>query len=134
MTGNQKQNDRVANRARIMGAILHERERQFEICGDQLLDDGIRPLLGAQLEAMARAQLNGPEDGTFVAVLLEEVGEAIAETDLRKLRVELVQVAAVCIQWHEDIDRRLERWGNAPAFADLDEAVASRASDIKGTP
>jgi hypothetical protein len=39
-------------------------------------------------------------------VLLEEVFEALAETDPAKLRTELVQVAAVIVNWLEDIDSR----------------------------
>jgi hypothetical protein len=40
------------------------------------------------------------------AVLLEEVFEAMAESDLVKLRAELVQTSAVCVAWIEDIDSR----------------------------
>ncbi len=39
-------------------------------------------------------------------VLLEEVYEALAESDPAKLRAELVQVAAVAVTWVEAIDRR----------------------------
>ena len=39
-------------------------------------------------------------------ILLEEVFEALAETDPVKLRAELVQVAAVTVAWIEAIDRR----------------------------
>jgi hypothetical protein len=39
-------------------------------------------------------------------VLLEEVYEALAETDPAKLRAELIQVAAVAMTWAEAIDRR----------------------------
>lgn len=39
-------------------------------------------------------------------VLLEEVYEALAEEDPAKLRIELVQVAAVATAWIEAIDRR----------------------------
>lgn len=43
---------------------------------------------------------------TWADILLEEVGEALAERDPAALRRELVQVAAVCTQWAEAIDRR----------------------------
>lgn len=43
---------------------------------------------------------------TFADILLEEVFEALAESDLAKLRIELIQVAAVATQWAEAIDRR----------------------------
>lgn len=39
-------------------------------------------------------------------ILLEEVYEALAESDPAKLREELVQVAAVAASWIADIDRR----------------------------
>ena len=41
-------------------------------------------------------------------VLLEEVYEALAESDPAKLRAELIQVAAVAVAWVEAIDRRTE--------------------------
>lgn len=43
---------------------------------------------------------------TFADILLEEVFEAVAESDPKKLRAELIQVAAVAQQWVEAIDRR----------------------------
>lgn len=42
-------------------------------------------------------------------ILLEEVYEALAESDPSKLRAELVQVAAVAVAWIEAIDRRKAR-------------------------
>lgn len=43
--------------------------------------------------------------GTWLDILLEEVAEAFAEDDVRGLRVELIQVAAVTVAWVEAIDR-----------------------------
>jgi AcrR family transcriptional regulator len=43
---------------------------------------------------------------TWSDILLEEVFEAHAESNPAKLRVELVQIAAVAQQWAEEIDRR----------------------------
>lgn len=43
---------------------------------------------------------------TFRQVFLEEVFEAIAEEDPDHLRTELIQVAAVAVEWVEAIDRR----------------------------
>lgn len=54
---------------------------------------------------------------TWADILLEEVFEALAEDDSERLRVELIQVAAVAVQWAEAIDRRL-----------MDEVHASRSS------
>lgn len=44
--------------------------------------------------------------GTYRHVFLEEVYEALAETDPVKLRAELVQAVAVGVKWIEAIDRR----------------------------
>lgn len=46
--------------------------------------------------------------GSFALILLEEVSEALAESDDAALRAELVQAAAVCVKWIEAIDRRSE--------------------------
>jgi hypothetical protein len=42
---------------------------------------------------------------TWLHILREEVFEAFAESDPAKLRAELIQVAAVAVQWVEAIDR-----------------------------
>ena len=42
---------------------------------------------------------------TYTDILLEELFEALAESDPRRLRTELVQVAAVAAQWIEKLDR-----------------------------
>ncbi len=44
--------------------------------------------------------------GTWRHILEEETAEAYAESDLGRLRAELIQVAAVAVAWIEDIDRR----------------------------
>lgn len=44
---------------------------------------------------------------TWRHILAEEMFEALAESDPAKLRAELVQVAAVAVQWVEAIDRRM---------------------------
>ncbi|MDY0828570.1 hypothetical protein SK224_05450 [Microbacterium sp. BG28] len=46
------------------------------------------------------------QPGTWTDILLEEVFEALAESDPEKLRTELIQVAAVATQWVEAIDDR----------------------------
>lgn len=43
---------------------------------------------------------------THAYIFEEEVQEVLAETDPAKLRVELVQVAALCFKWISDLDRR----------------------------
>lgn len=70
-------------------------------------------------EAEARGVYKALEDGTCQAlyvlgkskegppwsfILLEEVFEALAAEDRIALREELIQVAAVCVSWIDDID------------------------------
>lgn len=50
----------------------------------------------------------GTDTLAWDGILLEEVYEALAEADPAKLRAELVQVAAVCVQWIAAIDRRIQ--------------------------
>lgn len=44
--------------------------------------------------------------GTWRHIFIEEVAEAEAESDVARLREELIQVAAVAVAWVEAIDRR----------------------------
>lgn len=46
--------------------------------------------------------------GTFRHILLEEVYEALAESDPEKLQAELIQVAAVAVAWVEKLIRNNE--------------------------
>ncbi len=46
--------------------------------------------------------------GTYKHILLEEVAEAMAESDETKLSTELIQVAAVAVAWVECIQRRIQ--------------------------
>lgn len=48
-------------------------------------------------------------DSRMSWVLLEEVFEALAESDDERLRVELIQVAAVAAKWVQIIDERKGR-------------------------
>lgn len=43
---------------------------------------------------------------TWADVMLEEVYEALSEEDPKKLRAELLQVAAVAVAWVECLDRK----------------------------
>ncbi|MGW0795150.1 NUDIX hydrolase [Streptomyces sp. NPDC002692] len=54
-------------------------------------------------EAEARGEV------TWALIDLEEDFEALAETDLTRLRAELVQSAAVKVAWIQAIDRRLQQ-------------------------
>ncbi len=113
----------MSERSDILIEIDSERDRQDEKWGEQNHPDGtginwmdqITPAFGwsenpsehtANLAKRStnRAAKNGKL--TFLQILLEEVAEAFAETDTKKLRTELIQVAAVAAQWVEAIDRR----------------------------
>ncbi|CAN7265528.1 hypothetical protein LJR186_001207 [Microbacterium foliorum] len=96
-------------------AVVAERARQEAKWGEQNHPDGtganieIVPLwYGEDLAEWAKASTDShAQDGTVTwgHILLEEVAEAFAESDPELLRAELVQVAAVAVQWVEAIDR-----------------------------
>ena len=103
----------------VLAHVLDERRRQDVKWGEQNHSDGTGPDIrwqpGIQSTATAavladefrrRCQANSPGEDTWRDILLEEVAEALAENDPAKLRAELVQVAAVAVQWIEAIDRR----------------------------
>lgn len=93
----------------VLHAVYQERRRQEERWGVQhhpdatgLIDDDVRAERIKALNDFYDAEGNI----TWRDILLEEVYEAFAETDLDKLREELIQVAAVAVAWIEDIDGR----------------------------
>ncbi len=108
--------------------LAEERTRQTAKHGDQShLPDGTGPALWLSMDddyvrrhgirrdnlaAWAKArtdaasQAHGDGSITFEHILTEEWAEAIAESDPDALRAELVQVAAVAVQWVEAIDLR----------------------------
>jgi hypothetical protein len=99
---------------RLRKVIFHdveeERVRQDAKFGDQTaLPDGtsvedfgdLRDFYTSECNRAARAGVT-----TWRHVVLEEVFEAMAESDTTKLRVELVQGAAVIVAWIEALDLR----------------------------
>jgi protein involved in temperature-dependent protein secretion len=86
-----------------------ERQRQLAKFGEQHHPDGTggsgalyvadryRTVVDRALEA---------GNATWRDIALEEVYEALAESDPARLRAELVQVAAVCAAWIADLDSR----------------------------
>jgi hypothetical protein len=79
--------------------------------GDQRHPDGTGTLryVTEQAEARVRYEMMSEAtegDPSWDLILLEEVYEALSEKDHAELRKELVQVAAVCVSWIHDIDRR----------------------------
>ena len=111
----------------VIQEVLNERIRQDDKWGQQNHPDGTGPtstplfsreaflddtMWAARLAEIftqrtdARFSGTGEQPGTWADILLEEVFEALAESDPAKLRTELVQVAAVAAGWAEAIDRR----------------------------
>lgn len=104
----------------IHGEVEKERQRQLELWGEQNHPDGTgahlytkivgeTEITWGDLERLAKRRVQrGVRDRTltWLDIMLEEMAESFAEGDPAKLRVELIQVAAVAIQWIETIDRR----------------------------
>lgn len=90
-------------------AVDTERQRQLAKFGDQHHPDDTGSTFYAKRSVAARRNCQLAADAGMTAwdlVLLEEVYEALAESDPSALRTELVQVAAVCAAWIADIDSR----------------------------
>jgi hypothetical protein len=94
----------------VLAEIKAERQRQAEKWGEQNFPDGTNTSQADRRfadEARQICKLHALYDKvTWRDILSEEVLEAFAEDDPRKLRAELIQVAAVAVQWVEAIDRR----------------------------
>lgn len=102
----------------VLAEVRDERARQDAKHGDQShLPDGTGPHVQPEfyphraenMAALAKRRTDrAAQDGrsTYEQILTEEYLEAIAEASPAKLRTELVQVAAVAVQWVEAIDRR----------------------------
>jgi hypothetical protein len=89
--------------------VRAERRRQLEKWGDQRHPNGtgVTPQQ-RELADVARAacqQVFAEGDGTWAHVLMEEVCEALAESEVMRLREELIQVAAVCAAWIWNLDQ-----------------------------
>jgi hypothetical protein len=109
--------------AAVLEEISHERGRQINKHGNQShLPDGTGddrhltrntglPTYGT-LAHVATAATDAASEGagngtvTFADILVEEVFEALAESNADRLRAELIQTAAVCVQWVQAIDGR----------------------------
>lgn len=96
----------------ILADVNAERLLQLGMWGDQHHPDGTAR--DAMLLTLAGLYRDTCQDHarrgtvTWADILLEEVFEAITETDRAALRSELVQVAAVAVAWVEDVDSRPE--------------------------
>lgn len=95
----------------ILEDVFSERMRQLKKWGVQHHpdlggEDDIREYI---LLADDYKERNGDQADGWDTILLEEVYEALAESDPQLLRAELVQSAAVIAAWIEDIDSREDR-------------------------
>jgi len=100
----------------VLTEVAEERARQDTRWGEQNHPDGTGGPLTATTAQVARSQCqDAAEQGnvTWRDILREEVAEAMAESDPVRLRDELVQVAAVAVNWAEAIDRRQAKAGAA---------------------
>jgi len=94
--------------AKVAADVIRERVAQNAKWGEQNHPDGT----GAQHEGHASDYRMVCDtkfrdgNGTWKDILLEEVYEALAESDPERLRAELVQVAAVAAGRIEAVDRR----------------------------
>ena len=111
MADHQKVDERRCQDEDILHEIKQERRRQDDKWGEQNHPDGtdtkwavVANRMKAQCERKAR-------DGklTFRDIFEEEIWEAYAETDETKLRAELIQAAAVLVNWIGAIDRRRKK-------------------------
>lgn len=113
----------MSSRSRVLSItaeIVGERARQDEKWGDpKNVPNGTGPAVtfpGGDTFVELRDEIQAIVDGAAEVgesrmswVLLEEVFEALAESDDDKLRAELIQVAAVAAKWVQIIDARAVR-------------------------
>lgn len=86
-----------------------ERVRQNEKWGEQNHPDGTGKAMSAYMAQLAKFDCDtAARKGTvsWEDILREEAAEVFAETDTERIKAELVEVAAVCQQWFEAIERR----------------------------
>lgn len=101
----------------VLHEVHAERERQHGIFGDQDLPDTAQYSHPRSTEYATTADTWKANNASRIlndrlawdGLLLEEVYEALAESDPAALRTELIQVAALAVAWVEAIDRRETR-------------------------
>lgn len=86
-----------------------ERQRQLAKWGEQHHPDGTGGLFLANMAHVLRSECQEAADRgevTWRQILMEECGEAFAETDPEQLVAELTQAAAVIQAWITDVKSR----------------------------
>jgi hypothetical protein len=104
--------DEATTTFRVLEDVAAERARQRARYGAQALPDGTGGTFRAAGRRLSQRRCDRATAAgrvTWAHVLEEEVSEVLAETDAELLRAELVQVAAVAVQWIEALDRRRRR-------------------------
>lgn len=99
----------MSEREHVLGEVASEHERQNVKWGEQNHPDGTGSSMYKGLADTHKVLCSAAASKglcTWRHILQEEVAEAFAESDPVRLREELVQVAAVAVQWIEAIDRR----------------------------
>jgi len=98
---------------RIFQEIRQERKRQDEKWGEQnhpmVPGDFDYGLCKETLDELRHANDSGDKN-CWQYILLEELLEACMETDPKKQREEMIQVAAVAVQAIECLDRKKGGW------------------------
>lgn len=92
--------------AQFARAVDAERQAQLAKWGEQRHPDGTGIGEAAEMAEAYRGLNAMAREPMWQPILLEEVYEALAESDPAALRAELVQVAAVCAAWISDLDQR----------------------------
>lgn len=107
--------DRMVTEA-ILSDVQLERVKQDALWGEQNHPDGTGSAFAHEAEVAKADTERASRNGTLTwrHILWEEVAEALAESDLAKLRAELIQVAAVAVAQVEHIDRRQAQDGETP--------------------
>jgi len=93
----------------VAGEILHERKRVSRTLGVLSLPDGTgAPRAVVYANALQRMNDNAAGIGvTWAQLFLTEVATVVnSPMNSRKLRDELISLAAMCTEWVEDIDQR----------------------------
>lgn len=109
--------------AAILDEVLAERVRQDARWGVQSHPDGTGGphRVVAANEARQQYELAAADGAlTYLHIMEEEVREAFAETDAPTLRAELIQVAAVAVQWVEKLDREAGRASGCVELCDFE--------------